>query len=101
MTYKKYKNYTVNGQTFTVKLKRHNNSIIGWIIDFEVYEYHEPAKNIFKRFYQWCTVKFLTYGTYCARVCSDTLDATIIHSIEIFLYDQNLKEQFEKEWENL
>lgn len=101
MTYKKYKDYTVNGQTFTVKLKRHNNSIIGWIIDFEVYEQHEPAKNIFKKIYQWFTVEFLTGGTYCSSVCSDTLNATIIQSIEMFLCEQSRNEQSEKEWENL
>ena len=101
MTYKKYKNYTVNGQTFTVKLERHYNPIIDWIIDYDVYEPHEPSKNIFKKIYQWFTVKLLTQNSYCASVCSETLDNTIIHSIEFWLMRQNINEQFEKEWENL
>ena len=97
----KWVDVRIGENLFTVRCDRLENSDIGMIVYFDVFEQHPHPTNFFKQLMEFRHCKYFTSGQWIANVALDSLQERIFDTCKNIVESNEKRFNAIKEWENL
>lgn len=97
----KWVDICIGENIFTVRCDRSEDSSLGMIVWFDVFELHEHPTNFFKRFFEFWKYKQFASGKWIESFSDDNLQEYILDTCKGVVESNEKHFDAIKEWENL